>query len=593
VSGRPSIRNFSIIAHVDHGKSTLADQLMAKTGTVSARDAKPQLLDSLAVERERGITVKLAPVRMRWHGVEMNLIDTPGHADFAYEVSRALAAVEGALVLVDASQGVQAQTLAHLHVAEALHLTLLPVVTKVDLPNADVAAAVHELAQLLHCAPDAVRTVSGKTGEGITELLDTILEKIPPPVADPTKPARGLIVDSRFDAYRGVVATVRVISGAFAARDRARLANVQRETELMEVGAFGPALVATPELSAGEIGYVVSGIKRLTEVRVGDTLLGAGAVEALPGYRKVQPLVFASFFPAKEGDVGHLRDALERLTLNDASVTVEPEHSDAFGAGFRCGFLGLLHLDIVRQRLVQEFAADVTVSAPSVEYRMSRTDGSEASIRSAAELPDPSRVRTLAEPWVRVTFLVPPERLGAVLQLVRERRGAVGSTETLDRRVVIESEMPLAGVILNLADRLKSATAGYGSLQYAWLGFRPFAGVRLDILVAGEPVPALAQILEQNEAYRRARAIVDTLAKVLPKQLYEQKVQGAVGGRILASASVPALRKDVTAKLYGGDVTRKRKLLDKQKRGKKRLAAHGRTEIPEAVFRAILAAAGE
>jgi GTP-binding protein LepA len=588
-----AIRNFSIIAHVDHGKSTLADRLMAVTGTVSAREARPQLLDSLAVERERGITVKLAPVRMTWKGTELNLIDTPGHADFAYEVSRALAAVEGAVVLVDASQGVQAQTLAHLHVAESLGLTLLPVITKVDLPQADVESAVHELSTLLHCDPSTVLRVSGKSGTGVEDLLNAIVDRIPQPAEGASKPARGLIVDSRFDSYRGVVATVRVMDGVFSAKDRVRLANVQRETELLEVGAFRPQLSPTPKLASGEIGYVVSGVKQLREVRVGDTVLGAGAEGALPGYRTIQPLVFASFFPSKDGSVEHLRDSLERLTLNDASVSVEPEHSEAFGAGFRCGFLGLLHLDIVRQRLRQEFATDVTVSAPSVEYHVALTDGSKAVIRSAVELPDPSRIAEMKEPWVSVTFLVPPEKLGAVMQLVRERRGIIGTTETLDRRVTVESSMPLSGVILNLADRLKSVTSGYGSLQYTFEDFRPFDGVRLDILVAGDPVPALAQVLERSEAYRRARSIVDTLAKVLPKQMYEQKVQGAVGGKILASASVSALRKDVTAKLYGGDVTRKRKLLEKQKRGKKRLAAHGRTEIPEAAFRAILAEAGQ
>lgn len=589
----PAIRNFSIIAHVDHGKSTLADRLMGETGTVSAREAKPQLLDSLAVERERGITVKLAPVRMRWQGYELNLIDTPGHADFAYEVSRALAAVEGALVLVDASQGVQAQTLAHLHVAEELGLTLVPVVTKVDLPQANVEAAALELAQLLRCDAARVLRVSGKTGQGIPALLSAIVERIPPPKTETGKPARALIVDSHFDAYRGVVATVKVMEGRFAARDRIRLANVNRGSEILEVGAFTPLLTETPQLSAGEIGYIVSGVKQLREVRVGDTILGSGATAALAGYRPVQPLVFASFFPAKDGSTEHLREALDRLTLNDASVSVEPEHSEAFGAGFRCGFLGLLHLDIVRQRLREEFSAEVTVSVPSVEYRVQLTDGTERSIRSAAELPDPSRIRAILEPWVAVTFLLPPEAFGAVLQLVRERRGVVGATESLDRRVMVHAEVPLAGVILNLGDRLKSATSGYGSLQYAFADFRPFDGVRLDILVAGEPVPALAVILERGEAYRRARAIADTLAKVLPRQLFEQKVQGAVGGKILAAASVPALRKDVTAKLYGGDVTRKRKLLEKQKRGKKRLAAHGRTPIPEAAFAAILTAAGE
>lgn len=584
------IRNFSIIAHIDHGKSTLADRMLEKTGTVAKRAMQEQLLDQMELERERGITIKLAPVRMEWKGHVLNLIDTPGHVDFSYEVSRALAAVEGAVLLVDATQGIEAQTLANLYLALEQDLAVIPVINKIDLPNADVQSVAQEIAQLLGIAPEEALRTSGKTGEGVENLLNRLIEAVPPPKGDAEKETRALIFDSRFDDFQGVVADVRVIDGVLKADDAIRFMGTGAEGEIAEVGIFTPARTKTDRLSAGEIGYVVTGLKQVAQVRVGDTVVRAkGSAHALPGYRNVQPMVFAGLYCKEGDDFPKLRDAMEKLVLSDASLRFEPEHSPALGYGFRVGFLGLLHLEIVQERLRREHHVQLIVTVPSVAYHLTKTNGDVVTVHTPMELPDQSEIAKVEEPWMSVDIVTPKEYVGTLMQLMEKRRGDYRTTEYLEGdRAILKYELPLSSLLVDFYDTLKSASSGYASLHYELKDYREADVVRLDILVANDPVEPLASIVYRDEAYAAARSIVDRLKKLLPRQMFEVKIQGAARGKILASASIPALRKDVTAKLYGGDVTRKRKLLEKQKKGKKRMKAHGKLDIPQDAFLAVL-----
>lgn len=599
------IRNFCIIAHIDHGKSTLSDRLLEFTGTVSKREMKEQLLDSMDLERERGITIKLTPVKMTYkpntthESYILNLIDTPGHVDFTYEVSRSLAAVEGAILLVDATQGIQAQTIANLHLALEQNLEVIPVVNKIDLPNAMVERTRDELVQLLGCSPEDVLSVSGKTGAGVEELLAAVIERIPSPRGTDTL-TRALIFDSTYDDYRGVVAYVRCVDGLLRRGDVIHLLATGRESELLEVGVFNPKYIAVPELHAGEIGYVVTGLKDLRACRVGDTITKSqisnqkSQIQPLPGYKEVKPMVYAGVFPKSAEDTERLREGLMRLQLSDAALAMEPEHSEALGFGFRCGFLGLLHLDIVQERLRREHHLDVVVTVPSVAYRMTLTSGDQRIIRSPQELADSSHIRLLEEPWVKLDLICPHESIGALMRLATERRGAYINTEYLGagttQRALLHYEIPLAQILVDFYDRLKSATAGYGSLAYEFLEYRQASIKRLDILVAEDVQEALATLIYEDEAYHIGRRIVEILKEKIPRQAFEVKIQAAIGGKIIASERISAMRKDVLAKLSGGDVTRKRKLLDIQKKGKKKMATLGRgsVDIPSDAFLAVL-----
>lgn len=589
-----SIRNFSIIAHIDHGKSTLADRLLKYTHSVSVRDADKQLLDSLDLERERGVTIKLKPVSFQYRGVHRNLIDTPGHVDFSYEVSRSLAAVEGALLVVDASQGVQAQTLAHFHVASELGLTIVPVINKIDLPNAQVESVTEELIGLLDCAAHDIIRVSAKTGQGMEKLLAAIVDRIPAPNIVPSAQPRALVFDAIFDEYRGVIAYVRMMEGSLKAGDRLQLLATQAESEILEVGRFVPASVQQDALSAGEIGYVVTGLKALQAVRVGDTLTRAGSsVTPLAGYREPQPVVFASLYPKEGNDTLMLRRALEKLKLNDASLHFEGERSSVLGLGFRCGFLGLFHLEIVQERLQREYGQELVVTVPSVAYHVRLTNSEERVVRAAQDFPNPATMAGVEEPWIAMRCIVPPAYLNGVMQLIKERRGIVSGTDYLVgsasmERTVVMSEMPLSAVLTDFYDQMKSRSSGFASMYYDLLDYRSADIVRLDILVAGERAEALSSLIVRHEADRAGRAVLLSLKSAIPPEQFEIRLQAAVGGKILAAERIAPFRKDVTAKLYGGDVTRKRKLLEKQKKGKKRMLAHGRVQIPASAYLAVL-----
>lgn len=583
------IRNFCIIAHIDHGKSTLADRFLELTGTVAKREMQEQFLDQMDIERERGITVKLAPVRMTWKGDELNLIDTPGHVDFAYEVSRSLAAVEGAILVVDATQGIEAQTIANLALAKETGLTIIPVVNKIDLPNAAVATVKNELVQLLKCSPEEVLEVSAKTGNGVPALLDRIIERIPAPRAHRPGLARALIFDSVYDDYQGVIAYVRVVDGTLKPRNSVRFLASRQSNDVLEVGRFTPKRVPEQELSAGEIGYVVTGLKDLRAVRVGDTIAERDDQEALPGYREVKPMVFAGIFCKEGDDYPKLREALEKLHLNDASLVYEAEHSPALGYGFRAGFLGLLHLDIVQERLRREHGLNLIVTVPSVAYRLFLTDSSSLTIHSPLDLPDPSRVKAIEEPLMKLDLVTPANRVGPIMQFVSQRRARYTTTEYLDEhRTILHYEIPLTSLLVDFYDILKSVSAGYASMNYTFVRYQPAEIVRLNILVAGEEIVALASLVYRDEAYQRGRRVVERLKTILPRQMFEVKLQAALGGKIIAAETIPAMRKDVTAKLYGGDVTRKRKLLEKQKKGKKRMKLLGKVDIPPQAYLAIL-----
>jgi len=583
------IRNFSIIAHIDHGKSTLADRVLELTDTVSGREMREQVLDSMELERERGITIKAQAVRVAWKGHQLNLIDTPGHVDFTYEVSRSLQACEGAVLVVDAAQGVEAQTVANAYLAIENDLELLPVVNKIDLPQADPDGAAQELADLIGGDPDDVVRISAKTGQGVEAVLDAVIERIPPPSGDTDAPARALIFDSSYDQYRGVVAFVRVIDGAFRRGERLLAMAEGTRFEAEELGFFSPTMRASDTLEAGEVGYVITGLKDVSRLRVGDTLtsLERPAAEALPGYKDVKPMVFAGLFPTESDDYPDLRDALEKLKLNDAALVYEPETSQALGFGFRCGFLGLLHMEIVRERLEREFDLDLLVTAPNVAYRVLTKDGEDVEVHNPAEMP--AEIERVDEPYIRASIIVPKEFVGPVMELCNERRGRFDHMEYLsEQRAVLIYELPLAEVVVDFYDQLKSRTRGYASFDYDIVGFREGDLVRLDVLIAGEPVDALSLILHRGSAYGRGRALVDKLREEIPRQLFDVPVQAAIGSRVIARETIKAKRKDVLAKCYGGDITRKRKLLERQKAGKKRMKQVGAVEVPQEAFLAVL-----
>jgi GTP-binding protein LepA len=583
------IRNFSIIAHIDHGKSTLADRILELTETVTGREMREQVLDTMELERERGITIKAQAVRVWWKGHELNLIDTPGHVDFTYEVSRSLQACEGALLVVDAAQGIQAQTLANAYLAIENDLEIVPVVNKIDLPQADPDAVSAEVADLVGEKPERVLRISAKTGEGVAEVLDAIVERIPPPAGDPESPPRALVFDSSYDQYRGVVAFVRVVDGRFHTGERLRAMAAGTRFEAEELGFFSPTMRAADTLEAGEVGYVITGLKDVSRLRVGDTLTAESrpAAEPLPGYKDVKPMVFAGLFPTDSDDYPELRDALERLKLNDAALFYEPETSQALGFGFRCGFLGLLHMEIVRERLEREFDLDLLVTAPNVAYQVETKAGELAEVHNPADMP--REVERVEEPYVKASIIVPKEYVGAIMELNNERRGRFDHMEYLsEERVLLSYELPLAEIVLDYYDQLKSRTRGYASFDYDFAGFREGELVRVDILIAGEPVDALSLVAHRDAAYARGRALVDRLREEIPRQLFDVAVQAAIGSRVIARETIKAKRKDVLAKCYGGDITRKRKLLERQKAGKKRMKQVGAVEVPQEAFLAVL-----
>jgi len=583
------IRNFSIIAHIDHGKSTLADRILELTEAVSAREMREQVLDSMELERERGITIKAQAVRVTWKGHELNLIDTPGHVDFTYEVSRSLQACEGALLVVDAAQGIEAQTLANAYLAIENGLEIVPVANKIDLPAADPDGTADEVADLLGDDPARVLRISAKTGAGIADVLDAIVERVPPPAGDVDASARALVFDSSYDQYRGVVAFVRVVDGSFSTREALRTIATDTRFDAEELGVFSPAMTPVERLTAGEVGYVVTGLKDVSRLRVGDTLtsLRQPAEEALPGYKDVKPMVFAGLFPTDSDDYPELRDALERLKLNDAALVYEPESSNALGFGFRCGFLGLLHMEIVRERLEREFDLDLLVTAPNVAYRAQEKNGGWVEVHNPAEFP--REIEEVEEPFVAASIIVPKEHVGAVMELNNERRGTFGKLEYLSpERVHLTHELPLAEIVLDYYDQLKSRTRGYASFDYDLAGFKPGNLVRVDVLVGGEPVDALSLIVHRDFAYDRGRLLVDKLREEIPRQMFDIPIQAAIGSRVIARETVKAKRKDVLAKCYGGDISRKRKLLEKQKAGKKRMKQVGAVEVPQEAFLAVL-----
>jgi len=588
------IRNFSIIAHIDHGKSTLADRILELTHAVSSRDMREQVLDSMELERERGITIKAQAVRVEWKGHQLNLIDTPGHVDFTYEVSRSLQACEGALLVVDAAQGTQAQTLANAYLAIENELEIVPVVNKIDLPQADPDTAAGELADLVGDDATNVLRISAKTGEGVEGVLDAIVERVPPPAGDPDAPARALIFDSSYDQYRGVVAFVRVVDGRFSTRQRLRAMALGTRFEAEELGFFSPTRRESGVLEAGEVGYVITGLKDVSRLRVGDTITSEvrSAAEPLPGYKDVKPMVFAGLFPTDSDDYPELRDALEKLKLNDAALFYEPETSQALGFGFRCGFLGLLHMEIVRERLERESDLDLLVTAPNVAYRVKPPDGEWREVHTPADMPN--EVEEVEEPYIKASIIVPKEHVGAVMELNNDRRGRFDHLEYLsEERVHLTYELPLAEIVLDYYDQLKSRTRGYASFDYDVIGFRPGKLVRVDVLVAGEPVDALSLIIHRDSAYDRGRALVERLREEIPRQHFDVAIQAAIGARVIARETVKARRKDVLAKCYGGDITRKRKLLERQKAGKKRMKQLGMVEVPQEAFLAVLNLNGE
>jgi GTP-binding protein LepA len=583
------IRNFSIVAHIDHGKSTLADRILELTETVPQREMREQVLDSMELERERGITIKAQAVRVVWRGHQLNLIDTPGHVDFTYEVSRALQACEGALLLVDAAQGIQAQTLANAYLAIENDLEVVPVVNKIDLPQADPEGTASDVAGLVGEAPERVVRISAKTGEGIAEVLDAIVERVPPPRGDPAASARALVFDSAYDQYRGVVAFVRMVDGRFQTRERLRAMAAGTRFEAEELGFFSPLRQPTEGLEAGEVGYVVTGLKDVSRLRVGDTITAEAnpATQPLPGYKDVKPTVFAGLYPTDSDDYPALRDALEKLKLNDASLFYEPETSQALGFGFRCGFLGLLHMEIVRERLEREFDLDLLVTAPNVAYRVLTHTGGELEVHSPADMP--REFERVEEPYIRATTIVPKQYVGTVMELNNDRRGRFHHMEYLsEQRVLLAYDLPLADVVYDYYDQLKSRTKGYASFDYDVVGFEQGDLVRLDVLLAGEPVDALSLVVHRTGAYSRGKALVERLKEEIPRQLFDVAVQAAIGSRIVARETIKAKRKDVLAKCYGGDITRKRKLIERQKKGKKRMKQVGAVEVPQEAFLAVL-----
>jgi GTP-binding protein LepA len=590
------IRNFSIIAHIDHGKSTLADRMLEITGSVDPKKMRAQVLDSMDLERERGITIKAQAVRVEYLAADgqayhLHLIDTPGHVDFSYEVSRSLAACEGALLVVDAAQGVEAQTVANTYLAIENGLELIPVINKVDLPGAEPDRVAEEIADLLGSDPGDALRISAKTGEGVVEVLEAIVARIPPPRGELEAPPRALIFDSEFDQYRGVIAYVRMVDGAFRKRERIVAMQNGTEADIDDIGFFRPAMTPVAGMEAGDVGYLITGIKDVAKLRVGDTLtaLERSASEPLEGYREVRPMVFCGLFPIDTDRYEDLRDALDKLALNDAALSYEPETSDALGFGFRAGFLGLLHMEIVRERLEREYGLELLATTPNVRYMVHMIGGEEVEVHSPTELPDPGSFESIEEPYIRATIISPAEYVGAVMELCQGRRGTHVDMHYLSpQRVQIRYDLPLAEIVLDFFDYLKSNTRGYASLDYEPIGNRPSDLVKVDILLAGDKVDALSIIVHREFAYEQGKRLVERLRKTIPRQLFDIPVQAAIGSRVLARETVKALRKDVTAKLYGGDVTRKNKLLKKQKAGKKRMKAVGRVEVPQEAFLAVL-----
>jgi GTP-binding protein LepA len=591
------IRNFSIVAHIDHGKSTLADRLLEATHTIDKRLMTSQVLDSMDLEREKGITIKARAVRLQYDAADgetyaLNLIDTPGHVDFTYEVSRSLQACEGAILVVDASQGIEAQTLANVHLAIAQNLVIIPVVNKIDLPSADPEMVMAELEDTLAIPREEVILASAKEGTGVTDVLEAIVRRIPPPAGDPAAPLQALVFDSHYDQYKGVVAYVRVANGTLHDHERIRFMATDAESDILELGYFRPQPVPTRTLGAGEVGYVASGLKSIAEARVGDTLTDADkpASTALPGYKEALPLVFAGIYPLRGDDYPLLREALDKLHLNDASFVYEPESSVALGFGFRCGFLGLLHMEIVQERLEREFDMDLLASAPSVEYRvrlLHRPD--ELVVDNPSKMPDAGEIEAISEPWVAVQVITPTDYIGPIMELATARRGTFGQMEYLDpRRVNLHLELPLAELIIDFYDLLKSRSSGYASLDYQYIGYREGDLVKLDVLVNAEPVDALSLIIHRSNAYRQGKALVEKLKELIPRQMFEVPVQAAIGSNIISRETIRAMRKNVLAKCYGGDITRKRKLLEKQKEGKQRMKRIGSVEIPQEAFLAVL-----
>ncbi len=591
------LRNFSIIAHIDHGKSTLADRLLELTHAIDPRQMTSQVLDSMDLEREKGITIKARAVRLEYTARDgliygLNLIDTPGHVDFSYEVSRSLQACEGAILVVDAAQGIEAQTLANVHLALREGLTIVPVLNKIDLPSAQPDVVMDELENALAIPREEVLLVSAKEGTGVQELLEAIVERIPPPKGDPDEPLRALVFDSHYDPYKGVVVYVRLDSGTLRTDERIRLMQSGAEAELLELGVFRPALVPVPELRAGEVGYVATGLKNVREAQVGDTITAAArpASAPLPGYQEAKSLVFAGIYPVSGEDYPLLRDALEKLHLNDASFTFEPESSVALGFGFRCGFLGLLHMEIVQERLEREFSLDLIASAPSVEYEVLLTNGrGTVTVDNPSKLPPVNDIEEIREPWVRLSVVTPSTYIGALMELSTNRRGAFVDLEYLDpTRVLMRFELPLAELIVDYYDQLKTRTAGYASMDYEEIGYRAANLVRLDVLVAAEPVDALSMIVHRDNAASLGRTLVSRLRQLIPRQMFEVPIQAAIGSNVIARETVRAMSKNVLAKCYGGDITRKRKLLEKQKEGKRRMKRVGSVEIPQEAFLAML-----
>jgi GTP-binding protein LepA len=590
------IRNFSIIAHIDHGKSTLADRILELTHTVDPRAMRAQLLDSMDLERERGITIKAQAVRVFYTArdgetYQLHLIDTPGHVDFTYEVSRSLAACEGALLVVDASQGVEAQTVANTYLAIDSGLELIPSMNKVDLPGAEPERVAEEIAELIGEPPEDIKRISAKTGEGVEDLLEELVKRVPPPHGDMDAPPRALIFDSEFDQYRGVIAYIRVVDGTFKKGQAIRAMVAGTEAEIDDIGFFTPLQTPVEELHAGEVGYLITGIKDVSSLRVGDTLTiaGSGATEPLPGYREVKPMVFCGLFPMNNDDYPELRDALEKLELNDAALSWEPETSDALGFGFRCGFLGLLHMDIVRERLEREYDLELMATMPSVEFEVTLTDGTVIPVHNPTDMPDPVRIAEVREPYIRASILAPKEYIGQIMELCQDRRGTHQGMHYLSsERVQITYDLPLAEIVLDFFDQLKTRTRGYASLDYEPIGLRPSNLVKLDVLLGGDPVDALSMVVHRDKAYDQGKVLTERLRKKIPRQQYDVPIQAAVGAKIIARETVKAFRKDVTAKCYGGDISRKRKLLEKQKEGKRRMKQVGRIEVPQEAFLAVL-----
>ncbi|MCL4871619.1 MAG: translation elongation factor 4 [Anaerolineae bacterium] len=593
---RNKIRNFCIIAHIDHGKSTLADRLLQATGTVSDREMQEQLLDSMDLEREKGVTIKASAVRMEYTAQDgetyiLNLIDTPGHVDFAYEVSRALQGCEGAVLVVDASQGVEAQTLANLYLAVEADLELVPVVNKIDLPAAQPEEAAEEIENLTGIDAADVVPISAKTGTNVDQVLEAVIKRVPPPTGDPDASLKALVFDSHYDAYKGVIAYVRIFEGTVRDRQLIKVMSNDVIVEPLEIGVFTPGMKPVKELSAGEVGYIATGLKSVRECRVGDTITSRErpANEPLAGYRTIKPMVYAGFYPTEGEDYSLLRDALEKLQLNDASLVYEPETSNALNFGFRCGFLGLFHMEIIQERLEREYDLDLVATAPSVRYELVMTDGEIQIIESPADLPEETEISEIREPWMHVQIFTPEEYYGVVMDLVRKRRGEfLGQEHPSPGRVILKYDIPLAEIIVDFYDKLKSGTRGYASMDYDFAGYRTSDLVKLEVLVNKAPVDALAMIVHRDDSFNRGQKLVSKLKDLIPRQQFEVPIQAAVGKRVVSRANVKAIRKDVLAKCYGGDITRKKKLLEKQKKGKKRMKMIGNVEVPQEAFMAVL-----